>query len=372
MSTLRFPLLLSIFVVLVCVSGPTRADMNIGAGAKFGWDNYKRAVLDYSVIDLESANTGTGGQTLADYPSPRFGGNLQLNINRRIVTMLELDFGTFKHTVYPYPYDYSEDELAEIVQITQKFFKLGIGLEGKFFLTKPTDKKASPYVFLGLGKCFAKAKAPYAGTTLASSKVMSKLMSPFYLNLGFGAEFFINDSFSLGADIFGFRLETAKASVGQGGEYDNPYYTGDQSIMNLYMYTALTLNFTFIKDPSSEPAAPASSDVWGTGGTQDSSGWGAGADASGGWGTPAQPAPANNSWGTPVQPAPANNGWGTPATSAQPAPATNSWGTPDAAVAPAQPVQPDAGPAANKPKKKKKVGASVNVGGGSAPPPPAP
>ena len=391
MSKLKFPLRLSILAALLCISTAGHADINIGAGAKFGWDNYKRAVMDYSVYEIMStpnaeADTnpqalyGWGGYKQDDYPSPRFGGNLQLVINRRIVTMLELEFGTFKHTIYPYPYGATDEDLGAIAEVSQKFMKIGIGLEGKFFLTKPVDKKASPYVFIGLGKYFAKAKSPYADGTLASTKMISKLASPFYMNLGFGAEFFINESFSLGADIFGFRFETAKASAGRGLEGENPYYTGDQTLMNFYMYTALTLNFTFVKDPSAEPAQP-SSDVWGTNAnTQNNTGWGnnAGTDASGGWGA-AGTADTSGGWGTPAA-APVNNnsGWGTPAAPAQPAaPANNNtWGTPAAQPVPAQPARPEPAPEHDKPKakKKKKASTSINVGGGggAAPPPPAP
>ena len=374
MSKLKYSLLFSLLASL-CFSSTVMADVNMGAGAKFAWDNYKRAVLDYSVVGMDE-NTGTGGMTLMDYPSPRFGGNFQVVINRRIVAMLDVDFGTFKHTVYTLPYGVDP---AEPQKITQKYMKFGIGLEGKFYLTKPADQKAAPYVFLGLGKFISKTKSPYAEGDLASSKMISKLASPFYLTLGFGAEFFVNESFSLGADIFGFRMETAKGSAGGGAEFDNPYYTGDQTLMNFYMYSALTVNFTFVKEPSTETEQPQNNDVWGSGATQqNNTGWGTGGDASatGGWGTPAatpaaQPAaPAANSWGTPAA---------APAAQPAPAPANSGWGTPAAAPAPAQPVQPAPAPAPAqpKPKKKKKKAAasgSINVGGGggAAPPPPAP
>jgi hypothetical protein len=256
MPRLRFPLTIAATAIMLCAATAALARVNIGAGTKFSWDNYHHIIMDYSV-----ANTEAGvGLTSADYPSPRFGGNLQLMINRRFVALLTVDFGTYKHTVYTYP---SGVDPADTIKITQKYLKVGVGLEAKIYLVKPMNKKAVPYIFLGGGKYFAKTETPFEEGELAASEMMSKLASPIYAQAGFGAEFIVNKSFSLGADIFGFRLEAAKGSVGQGKDYDTEvnadYYTGDQTYMHIYMYTALTFNFTFDRKsrPVEDPAPAA-------------------------------------------------------------------------------------------------------------------
>jgi hypothetical protein len=300
MPRLKFLLTIVATAATLCAATAALAGANIGAGTKFSWDNYHHVIMDYSVADSEAGV----GLTSADYPNPRFGGNLQLVINRRFVALLTVDFGTYKHTVFTYP---SGVDPADTVKITQKYLKVGVGLEAKIYLVKPMNKKAVPYFFFGGGKYFAKTETPFEEGELAASKMMSKLASPIYAQAGFGAEFIVNKSFSLGADIFGFRLEAAKGSVGQGKDYDTDvnadYYTGDQTYMNIYMYTALTLNFTFdrksrpVEDPA--PAADESiSDIepqqdseWAPDESGDNQ-WGSDEDAS--WGSSANNPPAQS------------------------------------------------------------------------------
>ncbi|MBN2340874.1 MAG: outer membrane beta-barrel protein [Deltaproteobacteria bacterium] len=335
--------ILVVALLPLLVANQAAAELKMGAGAKFAWDNYKTAIMDYNT--QTEATIGS-----MSYASPRFGGNFQLKISDQFVLSIIADFGFFKHTIYPYP----ETNSDAAYESEHKFFKFGIGVDGKFYLKKPVDKRAVPYLSLGLGKYFAKASATPdtddAGNTLIKTEleIISKLSSPFYIGFAFGAEYVVNESFSFGADIFGLRMELAKVDSGMG--YPGDMMTGEQSYLNLYMYTALTVNFTFLKD--SGAAAPAGN-VWGTGGQQQDTGWGGTGtgSATGGWGTPA-PAPQ-------PAPQPANN-WGTPA----PAPAPQPAVVPAPAPAP-QPMQPA-------PEKKKPA---FGGGGGASvapPPPPAP
>lgn len=300
MPRLKFLLTIAAMAGTLCSATAALGEVNIGAGTKFSWDNYHHVIMDYSIANSEAGV----GLTSADYPSPRFGGNLQLVINRRFVALLTVDFGTYKHTIFTYP---SGVDPADTIKITQKYLKVGVGLEAKIYLAKPMNKKAVPYIFLGGGKYFAKTDTPFEEGALAASEMMSKLASPIYAQAGFGAEFIINKSFSFGADIFGFRLETAKGSVGQGKDYDTEvdadYYTGDQTYMNIYMYTALTFNFTFDRKsrPVEEPAPvtdesvndiePQQDSEWAPDESGDNA-WGSEGDAS--WGSTADNPPAKS------------------------------------------------------------------------------
>lgn len=325
------------------VGQASAADVQMGAGAKFAWDNYKTAVLDYSTAQA-SGTPGIDAYSSIDYPSPRFGGNFQLSINRRIVLSAALDFAMFKHTVWPYP-----NGNANVEESTHKFFKLGVGVEGKFHLRHPKDKTATPYVFVGVGKYFAKNTTP-AGEALTQTEMISKLASPFFVSFGFGAEYFVNESFSIGADIFGFRLEAVKADVGEGTADDSGFYTGEQSYVNFYMYSALTINFTFLKDKTAAPAE----NTWGAPASQND-GWGATGTGS-----------AAGSWGTP---APAANSWGTPGAALTPAPANNIQPLPTPAPASSAASKGKGKAKAKAPKKKVGGSGGASVG---APPPPAP
>jgi hypothetical protein len=168
----------------------------------------------------------------------------------------------------------------------------------------------------------------------AELKMMGKLSSPFVVQVAVGAEFFATDAFSIGADILGLRFTYASADVGKvdgtSVASGTGAWTGEQKIINLYVYSGLTMNFNLTsgagdsgKKKDKEEDAPVD-DGWGTptggaGGGATEDGWGSG----GGWSTgPTAPTPA-----TAPAPAPA------------PAPAT---APPEGAPPPPPPPPPPA------------------------------
>ncbi|MBN2801999.1 MAG: hypothetical protein JXR91_02775, partial [Deltaproteobacteria bacterium] len=229
-------------LVLLGVSATAQAGATMGMGAKFAWDNYKTAILDYG------SSEATPAMRSIDYSSPRFGGNFQLGLlERRLVLAIDMDMGIFSNTIYPL----TSATAGTDYETKVKFVKFQIGVEAKFHILQPETHKATPYLFLGLGKAFGKASADdlYNPATQqqvddwnAQLKMYSKLASPFYFQLGVGAEFFAADAFSVGADIFGFRMEIAKADVGYSTD---PAFSGVQKYVNFYMYSSLNVNFSF-------------------------------------------------------------------------------------------------------------------------------
>ena len=165
----------------------------------------------------------------------------------------------------------------------------------------------------------------------AELEMIGKLSSPFVVQVAVGAEFFATDTFSIGADILGLRFTFASADVGKvdgtSVASGTGAWTGEQKMVNLYIYSGLTMNFNLTsgagdsgKKKGKEEDVPAD-DGWGTpagGGGATDDGWGSG----GGWSAgPTAPAPA---------PAPAA------APAAAPAPA------PEAAPPPPPPPPPPA------------------------------
>jgi hypothetical protein len=287
----RIKIAITALGAIIMVSGYANAGVELGLGAEFAWDNYKRALMTYDTSDAPNTMASI------DYSSPRFGGEFQLHmLQKRMVLAFDMDMGIFTHTVYPFVNN--SNELTDV-----KFIKFAMGINLKFHFIQPETKKASPYVFVGLGKVFGKADATLKeGTTEedaaafnAQLEMMGKLSSPFYVQFGIGAEFFAADAFSIGADIFGFRMEMASVDVGQipSGKAE---YSGSQKYLNLYMYSSLNINFTFggrKKAKKEDKKEDESAD----------DGWGTPDSSNDGWGTPAAtPVAGSNSWGTPPPP----------------------------------------------------------------------
>ncbi len=142
------------------------------------------------------------------------------------------------------------------------FFQFGFSIGGKFYLTRPTGQKVSPYLYVDFFKYFASVgwgqngPNPMTGPAAGETSAIASLHSPLGFDLAFGAEYFFTNSFSLGAEVFGFRFAYVSADMSymtQGADVNehSAYFT---------MYTALTLNYRFLASASVRLEADADGD----------------------------------------------------------------------------------------------------------------
>ncbi|MDJ0762277.1 MAG: hypothetical protein QNJ97_04740 [Myxococcota bacterium] len=341
MISRAIPWVLGVGLLLPAVSSVAEGG-GLGVGARFTWNNYKKPVLAYS--ETEGVNPGAD---INAFGSPNLGGEFHWRLNRQFVILASLDFGYFSHSVWPYPSENADD----VLKIKNNYFSLGFLLGLKYYFWKPSPKEAVLYATIGGGKYFTSVKnndpANYLDTDEANvewnviqkkAEMIGDLASPIVAQLSIGAEFFATQSFSVGADLLGIRFGFANSNVGQsasGTELDQATWSGQQSILSLYVYSALTMTFNFTggsegeSESLEEEIVPPASEDW---------------SESSGWETSTQPAPANNT------------GWSSGASSELPPP------PPDAASPPKDKSK----------KKRKKRGKSSKSSSNLPPPPPPP
>ena len=365
----RKPLLLLVITFLCLLPVTTNAFAKgglFGAGARFAWQNFKKPIL----VHESQAAADIGTLDANDFGGPNFGGEFQLRPIDRLSIGLSIDMGLTTHTVFPYTGGDND------IESKATCFSFGVLLGGKFYIMEPEAEKASLYLHVAVGKYFSKVsnsavdviENPQAKDSLEKqTEVIGDLSSPIVVQLAVGAEYFLSESFSLGADLLGFRMGFAKASVGQNAQG----FSGEHKLFTFSIYSAVTMNFGF---GGGKSKTKENDDAWGaSGGAAAGGGATAGGASDGGegdgWGASGDSgaAPANDGWGE----APADNGggdagWGAaPADNAAPPADNGGWEAQPAAPAPAP--APSGGGGASKPRPKKSKPAAP-----ATPPPPPP
>jgi hypothetical protein len=127
------------------------------------------------------------------------------------------------------------------------YFQFGFALGGKFYLTRPTGQRVSPYLYVDIFKYFVSLST---SDQIPPEQVgaIAGLHAPFGFNLAFGAEYFFTNSFSLGAEVIGLKFAYV-----EGDHNDNPMTpTSHLTEKDWYFtfYTAITLNYRFLASAS--------------------------------------------------------------------------------------------------------------------------
>lgn len=145
------------------------------------------------------------------------------------------------------------DDSGTLRTLGLKLIDFSIGV--KYFFQDIVTEKVSIYVLAGFGKQFAFAKRKYEvlfqqdpSYTIKDNaeEYLEDLNSPFHFNLGFGAEYFFNESLSLTSNI---RVLYSTVS----GKYDQSYISEFETRTNSEEYSSsdfitrfgLGLNFYF-------------------------------------------------------------------------------------------------------------------------------
>ena len=197
--------------------------------------------------------------TPVTYSIADFETNLEGQLSYGIVSGLRVTLdaaysSSFAETRYERHYSGSyQDDYGTLSTIGLKLIDFNIGV--KYYFNDFITEKVSIYALVGFGKQFAFAKSKYEelllpepGHTIQdnAAEYLEDLNSPFHFNLGFGVEYFFNESLSLTSNI---RVLYSAVS----GKYDYKFISEFQTETRSEEYTSsdvitrfgLGLNFYF-------------------------------------------------------------------------------------------------------------------------------
>lgn len=260
---------LSLFVMAVFLTLSVHAnaaldELFFGVGARFTWMNHKKPILVYSGGYNEGFDPGV---KLDEYGGPNLGSAFHLGLTSQFVIHLGFDFGYFSHKIYPFPAPEAGTETEQdlgVMEVKSHFFTLGFMLGTKIYFWDPIPGEAVGYLDFAVGKYFAMAgnnhklkdiMEPEEQDLVDNETLMvGKLASPFLFQVCFGAEFFATNAFSVGADIIGIRFSYSKADGGAapGMHIQDAKWSGEQSILNFYLFSAVTMTFNLTAENEDE------------------------------------------------------------------------------------------------------------------------
>lgn len=230
--------------------------------------NYKKWSFGVLLIPYSSSATYKVIRTNTNPPDPIIYNyqenkiNLEAQLSYGIIRNLRitLDAGyksSFSESHYEYHFreaDYGYDD-GYISTVGLKMFDFTLGL--KYYFNNFIKERVNIYVSAGFGKQIAFAQNNYEALFLTPPPVIiinednieeftEELNSPWHFNIGFGAEYFFNESLSLISNI---RLLYSSVT----GNYDSRYIydnqsttrTQDYTFRDFVTYVGLGLNFYF-------------------------------------------------------------------------------------------------------------------------------
>jgi opacity protein-like surface antigen len=116
--------------------------------------------------------------------------------------------------------------------------QFGIEFGGKFFFIERSKGKAPPFMMISFYKYFGVINEDGDSNENNHNQTM---MSPFGFKLSFGAEYYFNDNFALGADFFGINFSMARSVHPDGSDTDDLIETRNQ----FSLFTGITLTYRF-------------------------------------------------------------------------------------------------------------------------------
>jgi hypothetical protein len=136
------------------------------------------------------------------------------------------------------------------------YFQFGFAIGGKFYLTRPTGLRVSPYLYVDLFKYFVSISDNTPMINNDGVAAQAGLHAPVGGDLAFGAEYFFTNSFSLGAEVIGLRFAYTE------GDYSpNPNLHLTEKDWYFTFYTAITLNYRFLASASVRLEADVEADT---------------------------------------------------------------------------------------------------------------
>ena len=164
-----------------------------------------------------------------------------------------------------YDFDYQGSDNLDPTDAAFSMMVFGLEIGGKFFFIERAKGKAPPFLYISFYKYFASTDA-FASTEIDDIAAASHPLtgqgynnvgasndtesyrayndarhSPLGFNMGFGAEYYFNDNFALGATFLGVSLSYAGATLDIGEILQNTTVTE----FNLYTNLSMTYRFSF-------------------------------------------------------------------------------------------------------------------------------
>ena len=140
-----------------------------------------------------------------------------------------------------YNWDYDGDGAPDDAFGSAMQFGLEFG--GKFFFIERAKGKAPPFLMVSFYKYFGTIDEDgdvYGDGNINHGATMN---SPLGFKLSFGAEYYFNDNFALGADFFGLNFSMAQGTHPDGDDVGDLIETRNQ--FSLYTGLTLTCRFSF-------------------------------------------------------------------------------------------------------------------------------
>lgn len=121
---------------------------------------------------------------------------------------------------------------------SDSFFQFGFSLGFKWYLLQPRGGKISPYLYADFYKYFVTINTD-ANQTNDAVSFAAALLSPIGATMSFGAEYFVTPGFSVGSEVFGIKVASVSADMGDSMNHTSQSYT------YFTFYTGITLNYRF-------------------------------------------------------------------------------------------------------------------------------
>lgn len=239
-------LALTAFTALAASPALARADFNMSFGLR--WEPMRYMVpqaptkLGNGAVDV--AQPGAGGT--AALPSSSsfnalqrqdFNGYVGLGFTDKFTLTIGLDFAraNLSHT-------YTDPDGSTPTARTFNTFGINVGLKWNFIA--PKKEKVSPYIYADFYKYFT-ALNDDRPDNLQQNEVefSASLAAPMGFRVAFGLEYYFNESFGIGAEIFGIQGAFSSGSLTR--RENMVQVSHDQSLNTISFYTALTLVFRF-------------------------------------------------------------------------------------------------------------------------------
>ncbi len=158
-------------------------------------------------------------------------------------------------------YQFTGDDSLDASYGDLSMMQFGLEIGGKFFFIERAKGKAPPFLYVSFFKYFGALDSAtddeytlfgdYEGMAAAVTgdrddagqmqAYDNARHSPLGFNLGFGAEYYFNDNFALGATFLGVSLSYASATLDTRDVYINTSVTE----FNLYTNLSMTYRFSF-------------------------------------------------------------------------------------------------------------------------------
>jgi hypothetical protein len=166
-------------------------------------------------------------------------------------TISEENFEThYKYNDPVYPYETNEG-----YKLTNNMKRLDFNIGAKYYFNNIISNKVSIYASLGIGKQFAFVTNDYkllfgqpdpAINENNYEEFLADINSPFHFNIGFGAEYFFNESLSLNANIkINYNTSSGKYQSRNISQYSSRTTTEDISVADFTTKVGIGLNFYF-------------------------------------------------------------------------------------------------------------------------------